>query len=66
MTSQVCAPRWPILWSSLPSDRPAFRASTMSAEMPCAPLSARFGAGHHVKIPASGALVMYRFVPFST
>ncbi len=65
-TSQVCAPRWPIFLSILPSDRPGAPRSTMNAEMPRAPSIEESVRAITVKMPASGALVMKRLVPFST
>jgi hypothetical protein len=62
----VCAPRWPIFLSILPSRSPGVPASTRKAEMPRGPFSAGSVRAITVNSPASGALVMYRLVPFST
>src|SRR5258708_2683375 len=66
MTSQVWAPRCPILRSGGPSLRPGLGASTRKAEMPPAPLFSGSVRAITVNRDASGALVMKRLVPFST
>ncbi len=66
ITSAVCAPRWPILRSGGPIERPGVPASTMKALMPAAPEPSGPVRASTVKTPASGALVMNRLVPFST
>ena len=58
MTSQTCAPFWPIFLSALPNFRPGRPFSTMKAEMPPAPLLSGSVRAITVNTPACGALVM--------
>ena len=58
MTSQVCAPCWPIFLSIFPSERPGVSFSTMKAEMAEAPRLTGSVRAMTVKMLASGALVM--------
>ncbi|MCY1559023.1 hypothetical protein D9M68_960150 [compost metagenome] len=66
ITSQVCAPFWPILTSRLPKLMPGVFASTMKAETPAEPLMSGLVRAISVNIPACGALVIKRLVPLTT
>jgi hypothetical protein len=58
VTSQVCAPFWPIFLSGGPRWIPGECASTMNAETPRESLLAGSVRANTVKTPACGALVM--------
>ena len=58
ITSQVWAPRWPILRSGRPRLMPGLLASTMKADTPPAPGVAGSVRAISVNSPACGALVM--------
>ncbi len=64
ITSQVCAPFWPIFLSRLPSEIPGNLLSTMNAEMAAAPFNSGLVRAITVNTPACGALVIKRLVPF--
>jgi hypothetical protein len=66
ITSQVCAPFWPIFLSGAPSVIPGLSASTRKAETPRASLLCGSVRAKTVKSPAAGALVMKRLAPLIT
>ena len=66
ITSQVCAPFWPIFLSGAPSVIPGVCASTRKALTPRASVLCGSVRAKTVKRPAEGALVMKRLVPLMT
>ena len=66
ITSQVCAPFWPIFLSGAPSVIPGVCAATRKALTPRASVLCGSVRAKTVKSPAEGALVMKRLVPVMT